>query len=321
MTWQEVEHIFNRALKFSFSKKKLFFMFPMMLICGVMIVFCRALAVNAGQWVVLSLTFLPIFLSSGLLLAAGVVLSRMYHNEVKMIPVSFRKILSQSWELLIGVTYLTLPLLLAYLLLWMLMGIFYLLKEIPALGDFLGVILAFGPFLLVLGSLILSFFNLFVLFFATPHIALKSERKLKLAEDIYKRFSENIFSNLTLFLLGLLPLMLVVGILSLAAFMTGVNFLIRTETLAIALQWFFIMIPFCALLCPAVLFFFNIVVKYFRMTTINLLTYFFRLVVKLVCWRNRDDRIYLLIVLSKKKLKTTYKYISTVKLLEFSFAE
>ena len=33
------------------------------------------LAVDAGQWVVLSLTFLPIFLSSGILLAAGVVVS------------------------------------------------------------------------------------------------------------------------------------------------------------------------------------------------------------------------------------------------------
>jgi len=261
MTFEDIEHIFNRALRFSFSKKKLFFMFPVLVVCGLMLVFCRALAVNAGQWVVLSLTFLPVFLSSGLLLAAGVVLARVYHHEVKMIPLSFKKILSQSWELLIGVSYLTFPLLLAYLFLWMVMGIFYLLKEIPALGDVLGVILAFGPFLLVLGSLILSFFNLFLLFFATPHIALNSRLKLKLAEDIYCRFKENLFSNLALFLLGLVPLLLGVGILSLAAFLTGVNFFMRTETLAIALQWFFVMIPFCAMLTPGILFFFNFAVE------------------------------------------------------------
>lgn len=223
--------------------------------------FCRALAVNAGQWIVLSLTFLPIFLSSGLLLAAGVVLARVYHHEVKMIPLSFKKILSQSWELLIGVSYLTFPLLLAYLFLWMVMGVFYLLKEIPALGDVLGVILAFGPFLLVLGSLILSFFNLFLLFFATPHIALKSRLKLKLAEEVYFRFKENLFSNLALFILGLIPLLLAVGILSLAAFLTGVNFFIKAETLTIALQWFFVMIPFCGLLTPGILFFFNFAVE------------------------------------------------------------
>ncbi len=261
MTFEDIEHIFNRALRFSFSKKKLLFMFPVLVVCGLMLVFCRALAVNAGQWVVLSLTFLPVFLSSGLLLAAGVVLARVYHHEVKMIPLSFKKILSQSWELLIGVSYLTFPLLLAYLFLWMVMGIFYLLKEIPALGDVLGVILAFGPFLLVLGSLVLSFFNLFLLFFATPHIALNSRLKLKLAEDIYYRFKENLFSNLALFLLGLLPLLLGVGILSLAAFLTGINFFMRTETLAIALQWFFVMIPFCAMLTPGILFFFNFAVE------------------------------------------------------------
>lgn len=261
MTFEEIEHIFNRALRFSFSKKKLLFMFPVLVICGLMLVFCRALAVGAGQWVVLSLTFLPIFLSSGLLLAAGVVLARVYHHEVKMIPLSFKKVLAQSWELLIGVSYLTLPLLLAYLFLWMLMGIFYLLKEIPALGDVLGVILAFGPFLLVLGSLLLSFFNLFLLFFATPHIALKSRLKLKLAEEIYSRFKENLFSNIALFIMGLIPLLLGVGILSLAAFLTGVNFFIKTETLAVALQWFFIMIPFCAMLTPGILFFFNFAVE------------------------------------------------------------
>ncbi len=261
MTFQEIEFIFNRALRFSFSKKKFLFMFPVLVICGLMLVFCRALAVNAGQWVVLSLTFLPIFLSSGLLLAAGVVLARIYHHEVKMIPLSFKKILSQSWELLIGVSYLTFPLLLTYLFLWMVMGVFYLLKEIPALGDVLGVIFAFGPFLLVLGSLILSFFNFFLLFFATPHIALKSRLRLKLAEEVYFRFKENLFSNLALFLLGLIPLLLAVGVLSLAAFLTGVNFFVKAETLTIALQWFFVMIPFCGLLTPGILFFFNFAVE------------------------------------------------------------
>lgn len=265
MTWHEIEHIFNRALKFSFSRRKLLLMFPVLLVCGLMTVFCRAVAIHAGQWVVLSLTFLPIFLSSGLLLAAGVVLTRVYHHEVKMIPLSYRKILGQSWELLVGVSYLTLPLLLSYLLLWVLMGVFYLLKEIPALGETLGVLLAFGPFLLVLGSLVLSFFNLFLLFFATPHIALQSGMKLKIAEQVFKRFTRNIFSNVTLFLIGMIPLLITVGILCLAAVLTGMNFFIRTETLAIALQWFFIMIPFTALLAPGILFFFNFAVESYVM--------------------------------------------------------
>jgi hypothetical protein len=261
MTFEDVEQIFNRALRFSFSKRKFLFMFPVLVICGLILVFCRALAVGAGQWVILSLTFLPIFLSSGLLLAAGVVLARVYQHEVKMIPLSFRKILVESFELMIGVSYLTLPLLVAYLFLWMLMGVFYLLKEIPTLGDVLGIILSFGPFLLVLGSLLLSFFNLFLLFFATPQIALKSKLKLTLAREVYSSFKENLFSNIALFIIGLVPLLLGVGILSFAAVLTGVNFFIKTETLAIALQWFFVMIPFCAMLTPGILFFFNFAVE------------------------------------------------------------
>lgn len=261
MSFEDIELIFNRALRYSFSKRKLLFMFPVLVVCGLLIVFCRALAESAGQWIILSLTFLPIFLSSGLLLASGVVLARVYHHEVKMIPLSFKKILKQSWELIIGVSYLTLPLLLAYLFLWMIMGIFYLLKEIPALGEVLGVVLAFGPFLLVLGSLILSLFNLFLLFFATPHIALNSRLQLKLAEEVFYRFKDNLFSNLALFLLGIVPLLLSVSVLSLAAFLTGVNFFMHTKTLTIALQWFFVMIPFCAMLAPGILFFFNFAVE------------------------------------------------------------
>ena len=100
-----------------------------------------------------------------------------------------------------------------------------------------------------------------MLFFATPQIALNSQLKIKLVEDIYYRFKGNLFSNLALFLLGLVPLLLGVGILSLAAFLTGVNFFVRTETLEIALQWFFVMIPFCAMLTPGILFFFNFAVE------------------------------------------------------------
>ncbi|MBI3211934.1 MAG: hypothetical protein HYZ47_04540, partial [Simkania negevensis] len=160
MRFQQIEQGFNRALKFSFSRKKLFFVFLILAVCGLLIVFCRALAHGAGEWLLLSLTFLPIFLSSGILLAAGVVLIQLYHHEVKMIPISYIKIFTQSWQLLLGVSYLTLPLLVTYLFLWMLMGLFYFLKSIPAFGEVLGVLLAFGPFLLVFGSLLLSFFTI-----------------------------------------------------------------------------------------------------------------------------------------------------------------
>lgn len=261
MLWKEIELIFNRAIRFSFSRRKMFFLFPILAVCGLLVVFCRALGVGASEWVSLSLTFLPIFLCSSVLLATGVVLSRVYYQEAKQLKVSYLDIVSQTWELLIGVSYLTVPLILAYLLLWMMMGVFYLLREIPGFGQFLHVILAFGPFLLVLGSLILTGINLLLLFFVTPHVSFSSVSRLKLVEEVLQRLNAYPLMNILLFLIAVIPLGFMGGLLSLAASLTGASFLMGTHTLAVAMQWFFIMIPFAALLAPGVVFFFNFSVE------------------------------------------------------------
>lgn len=261
MTFSEIEQIFNRAFVHAFSRKKLIFMFPVLTLCGLFVVFCRALSSQAGEWVVLSLNFLPFFLCSGLLLAAGVVLTRIYHNELKGLKVSFRKILGQSWDLLVGVSYLSLPLILIYLLLWMMIGVFYFIKELPAIGEFLNVILAFGPFVLVLGALTLCVFSLMLLFFVTPHVAFTGSAKEQVAKAVIKHFMGSVFSNVILFIIALVPIAFVVGLLSLAASLTGATFMVSGNDLAIAMQWFFIMIPFCAVLAPCVIFFFNFAVE------------------------------------------------------------
>ena len=257
MTWRAVEQIFQQSLISAFSKKKFLFTFPILVVCGLMIVFCRALAVGAGNWILLSLTFLPIFLSFGLLLALGVLLIRVYSLEISGKKASFGEVLSDSWQLLLGASYLSLPLVLGYLLLWTILGVFYLLKEIPSIGETLGVLLSFGPFLLVLGTLVLAFFNFFFLFFASPYIAAKNQVKLELAENAFRIMLKNIFSYLFLFFLALVPLCVMVGVLSLAAYVTGMNFLQTGQSLTIALQWFFIMLPFCGICTPAVIFFFH----------------------------------------------------------------
>lgn len=252
-----MDHIFNRALRMTFSKRKLLFVFPILLVCGLMIVFCRSLSFGANRWVILSLTFLPVFLSSGILLATGVILSRMYSYEVRGIRYELRKILSQSLEILIGVSYLSLPLILAYLCLWMVMGIFYLLKEIPAVGNVISVLFSFGPFLLVCGSLALSLLSLLVLFFVTPHLSLKKGLGVELAKEIFEHVSANSFKSITHFCIGIFPTLFIVGFLSVAAVMTGMNYTVPSDVLSVSLQWFFIMVPFTAILAPTVIFFFN----------------------------------------------------------------
>jgi hypothetical protein len=261
--WQDLEAGFNRALNFSFSKKKWLFVFPILLLCGLLIVLSHILSVGVHHWVSVSLAFFPLFFCATILMAAGIPLIRIYHDEVKGKSLSYRRTLKHSWKLMGETVSLMVPLLLGYLVLWALLGIFYLFKAIPHVGEILGIILSFGPFLLILGSLILSVFALLLLFFFTPQVALKSVMSWELVEKMFVRFKSHFFGELIFLILGLVPVLVVVGLLVLAATLTGMTYFVTEGTGAIGLQWFFIMIPFAALLSPAAVFFFNFAAESF----------------------------------------------------------
>ncbi|HSX26232.1 MAG TPA: hypothetical protein VLE89_04405 [Chlamydiales bacterium] len=265
MSWIDIEKAFNRAILLSFSRKKMMLTFPVLVLCGILIVFCRAVAFEASEWVAMSLTFLPILLSSGVLLALGVLLVRIHTHEVKRLSLDFKRLIAGSLDLIVGTSYLSIPSVLVYLFLWILMGIFFLLKEIPIIGDFFSVVFAFAPFLLIFGSLLLCLFNLGLLFFVAPAAALQTFRKVSLAKRAFSFFQTRLLTSLGLFLIGFIPIGLLVGLLSLAALLTNVSFLIAEQSLSVALEWFFIMVPFCALLTPAVIFFFNFAAESYQL--------------------------------------------------------
>lgn len=224
MTFQQVQFIFNRALALTFNKKKLLFIFIVMALCGLLVVFCRGLAGNANQWMAQSLTFLPVFLCSGVMLASGIILIRMYHDEIKQRKVSFREIWAKSWETVIGASYFAIPMMLVYLLLWMMLGLFLLLGKTPMFGDFFSVILSFAPFLINLCTLILCIVTFAVLFFVSPVVALKGLNKTLVAQVTAKKFKTDPFSNLFLALVAVMPIACSLGLLSLSAFLTGTIF-------------------------------------------------------------------------------------------------
>ena len=253
----EIEKCFNRALSLCISKKKFFIVFPVLFLCGIFIVYCRAFASDASGWIKMSLAFLPILLSSGLLLSLGALLIRIYYHEVKSLKFHYTELLGKSWDLIIGTSYLAIPPVLVYLMVWILLGIFLLLQEIPGVGNAIGILLSFGPFLLILTSLLLCLFNLSLLFFVTPAIALKSHDKTQLAKEVFSSIRKKLFSNLLFLLIALIPIAFVVGILSFAAMLTHENYFAQDHSLSIGLYWFFIMIPFSALVTPGVVFFFN----------------------------------------------------------------
>ena len=92
----------------------------------------------------------------------------------------------------------------------------------------------------------------------TPAVALKSVDPVNVSQVIVNRVRLDVFSNLILASVALLPLAFVFGLLSLAAVLTGSTFVEADSSLHVALYWFFIMIPYTALAAPAVVFFFNV---------------------------------------------------------------
>lgn len=253
----DIRSAFNRAFLLSFTKRKLLLTFCILALCGLMIVFARAISIYAGQWVAMSLTFLPFFLCSGVLLSTGILLIRVYHDEIKNKSVPLTEVFAKSWEVVIGASYFAIPIILGYLLLWMLLGIFFLLKEIPGIGDFFGIILAFGPFLINFGSLVLCLLCIAILYLLTPIIALRGLNRIKVSQLAVYRLKGDVFSNLLLAFIALLPLAFCLIILTIAAIMTGTVCYNCESSWHLSMQWFFIMIPFTALLTPAVVFFFS----------------------------------------------------------------
>ena len=257
MNLLDIAFIFNRAFFLTFTRKKIWLVFGLLAISGLLVVFFKALAMNAGEWVQLSLTFLPIFLCSGILLGMGIFLIRVYHHEVKKRPVKYRQIASQSWEMIIGASYFAVPIILCYLILWLLLGVFVLLGEIPALGSFFSVVLSFAPFLINLGTLVLCLGSLLMLFFVAPIIALRGMESSLVFSLLIKRLKEDVFLNGLLLFVSLVPLFLVLFFLILSASLTGSLISEGQPSLQNVLTWFFIMLPFTAVLTPTVIFFFN----------------------------------------------------------------
>lgn len=257
MDLKNVQFIFNRALSLTFIKKKLLLTFSILAFCGVLVVFFRGLAANANHWMILSLTFLPIFLCSGVMLSLGIFLIRIYHDEIKGKLISYRTVLSKSWEVIISASYFAIPIILSYLLLWILLGVFVMLGQIPGLGNFFSVILIFGPFLINFGSLLLCVVSLSMLFFIAPIIALKGLNRSLVSQTMVKRAKLDLFTNVTLGFIALLPLAIILGLLVLAGVLTDAVCYACDSHLLNVLQWFFMMIPFTAILAPAVIFFFN----------------------------------------------------------------
>jgi hypothetical protein len=103
-----------------------------------------------------------------------------------------------------------------------------------------------------------------MLFFVAPAAAMQPLRRTSLVKRVLLSFQGKMLSSIGLFLLALIPIGFIAALLSLSALLTGLQ-LGTQQTLAVAMEWFFIMIPFCAILTPAVIFFFNFAAESYQL--------------------------------------------------------
>lgn len=257
MNFLDFELAFARAFSHAFSLKKMSIVFPFFVLAGAFSTFCRALSFQVGKWLSLSLFFVPLLLFSGLFLALGIVLIRMYYHDVKNLPYDAKKILEVSWELIIVSAYVSIPVILLYLGLWVLLGVFFALGEMPGIGKQLESLFAFAPFLLNFVSIVLLLGSFTALFFGAPVLATnKHVKKERLRLFLQKCFT-HMFRMIVCLFVALLPMLAILSMLFFAAHLSEFSAGVETYGLTYLISSFFLMIPISFLLTPFTIFFFN----------------------------------------------------------------
>ena len=253
MTWNDIEFSFNRALRLSFSIKKLLFVFVVLWCCGFGLLLCRSFGLQTQDWLMLNWNFLPFFAIAILGLSLGVLLVRLYNDEIKERKMDYRKTFSLSKRVMVEIAYLGMPLIIGYLILWTILGLFYLIKELPKVGWALGVFLSFGPFLLFLSMVCLFVLFLILFFFLTPIVALRDCLPKEWIKCMLSRMSHFLLTNFILFIFSVISVGCFLGLLVFSLDMTHAFYLSSANPLDLVL----IMLPVSVLLAPGVVFFFQ----------------------------------------------------------------
>ncbi|MEZ5314836.1 MAG: hypothetical protein R3E91_01290 [Chlamydiales bacterium] len=254
MTLKEVVNIFNRSLAHIFVLKKILFFSIFLFISGSILLFSQNFITCSTAWFKLLIQYVPLYLAIGCTMIGGIFLIRIYDKELKEKDGQILKMVLKESDGVVQVLYLILNLLVIFLLFWLLIGIFLFLKAIPYLGPFFGIFLAFIPFLLNFGILLLFVVAFLSLFFLTPYLA-KSEKFDRFS--LQKRLKKNGFLNFLLLGIGSFPFWITWLFAKQALLMTFDLYVHGATHMTMMLQGFFILVPFTLILTPTLIFLFH----------------------------------------------------------------
>jgi len=255
MKINDLAQIFNRSFQRVFDIQKFFPIFIALIFSGLFFLFFQGMAKDISNWLKLLVLCLPFFVMVALVMTAGAMTTKVYAQQREEKVISMKEILFSSRKQIQRASYCALILFSSFLASWILLGIFISIKSIPYLGPFLGVILAFIPFLLNLCILLLFFAALLVLFFCTPLITF--EEKVN-KETIKARLQTDLFTHLLFIIIASLPLWIVWMFVYKALLLTFSVYSFGDYDVEKVLQSLFILIPFSAVLTFPLIFFFNL---------------------------------------------------------------
>jgi hypothetical protein len=209
------------------------------------------------MWGGMSPSFLLTIVIFLLLLALGIVLICLYHDELKKKPIHYKNIFLHTWRQLVASTSLLLPVLAALLALWVAEGMFLLIRKIPYLGNVVNVALSFVPFFWILAFMLVVTAFLFFLFLLSPILALKTLSRQELVSYVKEQAKCALFTRLILFIIAVLPFFIVEKFLAGAARWAFLSYAAGMNEAGPFFQVLFILLPSACILSPTVIFFFN----------------------------------------------------------------
>jgi len=257
MELKEISDSFNRSLYHSFSLKKILFTGGALIVAGLFFVFFQSLTFFANSWMRFSLGLVPFFIGIAILLSAGIILIRLYHDEIKGEKHRFREVVGSSLDLLVSSIYFVLPLIAGFIAIWLIEGLFVLLGALPAVGPFFAAILSFMPYLLTLAAILLLLFGFVALFYVTPVLALRGLDRPYLQTTLLTRIKKDPFYHLILLGAGYIPVYMFYYVLMAAKNITSMIMAFSANESFLIVAWFFLMLPISVLFSPAFIFFFN----------------------------------------------------------------
>lgn len=250
----EISQAFNKAIKSIFCKKRWIMTFPALGFCGLVLSFFY---IFSNSWVKIGTSFLSVFIILAILFSLSIILTKASDYDEKKTEWLIFPIIKQSIHQIISTLFLSIPMIISFFLMWTILGIYLLLKMIPGIGQLIGLVLSFFPFVIILVTILLIVIGIIFLFFAIPFFTVVEVKNLKVMKKIFPLMKKNIYSNFLLFFMSLLVFL--VGFIPLI-----ISFLLAKDlcfssgyTIINIFSSFFMMLFASAILTPFIIFFFE----------------------------------------------------------------